>query len=892
MEVHRVLSGSVAIALATFLVIGTSQANTLLPDVPIRQQIADIDRTIEMMEKMREAQEIINKIKELSDPENPQRDLVGDDLQAFLQSVKDKVRTTDLLAAGLEGEYGDDVSGVGFLMRQLYGVAKYFQDYQEILGVKNHVGPGAPDTFMGKYAEGTDKVFEALSGVDAALTLILSAVNADELTGGEALANLGNMLSSLEDAMGLLGVAVNPVLTAMISLYATALVNAGWVADNIIAPETARKNNAIGLWDRVMTGTPEGQIETGGVDPGEARLDAINDMLYELRHSRDQLAAGNDTDYSAARQTCIRNINSEIAAGDGTAQAMDVDGNGTFDDSDALRLVDDTLRDLAQIERETRELERLRDLRGFREADVRRAQNNVDTWQEMLDGYKAADDRSDRASSTDTERAQGQLNRAEDALTNAQQALDQMPDDISELTDSIKEAYDRYEANQPLATKYKDCIRELLENYAPETLGDLDDSYVPEWIKNCETFNLSDNAADILVALDTRTSMMPGDAFGLGSGMMTDASTSVYAGLGAFQVATDSSQWCTYSDGQGQNMTPVGPGGSPAVIGGTPTSGGGGQPGQTPEGTPTDGTPTDDSGGGSPPDTTDDDGQSGGSPTDTGGGGRPPGSGMGIPTVSFPGSDTTDDDTTGDDTTAEPTASETPDDTTTADEPTGDDGQQPPETPGTIRITFKVTNQVLLANGQVTQQPGGENRRVKLFSPDTQNPDLPVAGNQRNDAGASEDPMQCTTNTLGECSVNASVDPSLVSTPFSGGSGQSDSGTGGTPEIEVDIPVNEVSAANVTLDDGAELPADLAQYVVGNWSIGNQATYSLAFQGGEDFQSMLSGLMAGGWQIDLCRDEQPAPPIGSLPYNYAEPDSELPRSSINLGFTTEVQHAN
>jgi hypothetical protein len=250
---------------------------------------------------------------------------------------------------------------------------------------------------------------------------------------------------------------------------------------------------------------------------------------------------------------------------------------------------------------------------------------------------------------------------------------------------------------------------------------------------------------------------------------------------------------------------------------------------------------------------------------------------MGIPTFSGGAPDET-----GDDTTDETTTADTPDDTTTTDEPSADDGQQPPETPGTIRITFKVTNQVLLANGQVTQQPGGENRRVKLFSPDTQNPVLPVAGNQRNDSGASEDPMQCTTNTLGECSVDASIDPSLVSTPVSGGS----------PEIEVDIPVNEVNAANVTLDDGAELPADLAQYVVGNWSIGNQTTYSLAFQGGEDFQSMLSGLMAGGWQIDLCRDEQPAPPIGSLSFDYAEPGSELPRSSINLGFATEVRHAN
>jgi len=472
-----------------------------------------------------------------------------------------------------------------------------------------------------------------------------------------------------------------------------------------------------------------------------------------------------------------------------------------------------------------------------------------------------------------------------------------MPDDISELTDSIKEAYERYESNQPLATKYKDCVRELLENYAPETLGDLDDSYVPEWIKNCETFNLSDNAADILVALDTRTSMMPGDAFGMGmgmgSGMMTDASTSIYAGLGAFQVATDSPQWCTYSDGQGQNMTPIGPGGSPAVIGGAPASGGPGQPGQTPESTPTDGTPSDDSGGGSPPDTTDDDGQSGGSQTDSGGGGRPPGSGMGIPSVSFPGSDTTDEPTTSDTSDDTTTAGE-PDDTTTADEPDADDGQQPPGSPGTIRITFKVTNQVLLANGQVKQQPGGENRRVKLFSPDTQDPDLPVAGNDRNDTGADEDPLQCTTNSLGECGLSLPVDMGYAVSPKLdvGIPGQAALSGGIAPEIEVDIPVNEVSAANVTLDDGAELPADLAQYVVGNWSIGNQTTYSLAFQGGEDFQSMLSGLMAGGWQIDLCRDEQPAPPIGSLPYDYAEPDSELPRSSINLGFATEVQHAN
>jgi hypothetical protein len=851
-EVHRVLWNSVATAFATILIIGTSVAETPATNVPMRQQIQDIDQHIELLEKMREAQEITNKIKDLLEEEDPAtlKQTLGD-LQAFLANVKDNLRTTDILAAGLQGEYGDDTSGIGFLMRQLYGVAKYFQDYGEIYAVKNHAGPNAPSTFMSGYTEGMGKLFEALSGVDVALQLINSAVNEDELTGGQALSNLGGMLSSAEDAIGLLGIAVNPVITAMISVYATALVNAGWVADNVLAPAVETRTDHIDALTRVLEGTYLEQDGEPPVDDGQARLDALDDVLFDLRHARDQLAAANDTDYSAARQSCIRSINNKLqtAADGSTTKGFDVDGNGVFDDSDAMRLVDMTLSDRAQINRDTQELNRQRSNQEIRDSAVRSAEANVKFRQELLDESRARDKRAGAVSSDGTQRAVTELEKARAALEDAQTQRDKLPDTIEELEKTIEQTYRRYEKNYELATEYKDCIRTLLEGYAPKTLEEYDDSFVPDWIKNCTSFDLSRSALGVLNSLDLRTSMAPAAGSGFSFGTATAMNASFSPMMGAFQVATDSPLWCTYGDGQGRNMAPVGPGGG-AVTGG--------------------GSPTDDMAGGTPT----------GDETPDSDGGNNPASGMGSPRFSVPGFNTGDDDPTKDDSADQETTDEP-----AVDEPSTGDSQQPPGSPGTVRITFKVTNQVLMTDGQVAQNPAGENRRVKLFAPETQNPDLPVAGNDRNDTGSGEDPMQCTTNDLGECSMQASFNPDLMSTPVEGGSNG-----GETPGFEVDIPVNEVQAANVTLDSGTALPEDLAQYVVSDWSIGGQTTYSLAFQSGTDFQTMLNGFALGRWQIDLCRDEQPAAPIGS--FDYPAPDSELPRSSVSLGFAREIRHEN
>ena len=838
-EIRRVLWSSVATAFATFFIVGTSVAETPAPNVPIRQQIEDIDQTIEMMEKMREGQELTNRIKELlGETDKAKRELILGDMQAFLANVKDNLRTTDVLAAGLKGEYGDDTSGIGFMMRRLYGVAKYFQDHQEILAVKNHAGPGAAKTFMSKYTAGMGKMFEAFSAVDVALQLINSAVNEEELTGGEALTNLGGMLSSAEDAIGLLGVAVNPVITAMISVYATALVNAGWVVDNKLAPAVETRTEHINALTRVLEGTYLGQDGEPPVDEGQARLDALDDVLFDLRHARDQLAMFNNTDYAAARQSCIRSINNQLqtAADGSTTQAFDENGDGTFDEYDALRLVDETRAARAQLNRDTKELSRQNEIRSAREAAAARARSQVEMWEESLATAKANNDLAGG------QRAHTNLTNARSQLLVAEALLAEVPGDVADLEASIEDAYERYSASSEQAKEYKDCIRSLLEAYAPKTLEDHDDSYVPEWIKNCTVFDLPASTLGVLNSLDLRTSMAPATGFGLGSATTMNASYSPM--MGAFQVATDSPLWCTYGDGQGQDMTPVGSG-NPAAAGGD--------------------TPADDTGGGSP--------TGGGTPNS--GGGQNPGSGTGTPSFSFPGSGAANDDETGgdEDTTDEPTDGPT----STTDEPPADDTETPPGPPGVVRITFKVTNQVLLADGQLAKNPAGENRRVKLFAAETQDPDLPVAGNEKNDTGSGEDPMQCTTNNLGECSMQASFNPDLVSTPVSGGSND-----GEIPEFEVDIPVSEVQAANVTLDDGAALPEDLAQYVVGNWSIGGQTTYSLAFQAGTDFSAMLDGFVRGGWQIDLCRDEQPAAPIGSLAYDYAEPDSELPRSSVSF----------
>ena len=141
----------------------------------------------------------------------------------------------------------------------------------------------------------------------------------------------------------------------------------------------------------------------------------------------------------------------------------------------------------------------------------------------------------------------------------------------------------------------------------------------------------------------------------------------------------------------------------------------------------------------------------------------------------------------------------------------------------------------------------------------------------------------------------ASFNASMLATAFSGTNllapNLPETNGGRTPSFDVEVPVSEVEAANVSLPSNVDLPADLHQYVVNVWVSGGQTNYSLAFQTGTNFQATLDALVLGNWQIDLCRIIEPAS-LGTLPREYPTPASAVPRATVDLGLTSEAQHAN
>ena len=343
--------------------------------------------------------------------------------------------------------------------------------------------------------------------------------------------------------------------------------------------------------------------------------------------------------------------------------------------------------------------------------------------------------------------------------------------------------------------------------------------------------------------------------------------------------SSDSTEWCTYREGTvtGGTLVPGTPGDDPGDV--IPPTG----PGITPE----DGDDPRDAPG-TPPGTTPDDGgddprDAPGTPpgsTPDGGGGDDP---RDTPRPGLPGL---------------PGGGSTPDeddDDDPSDTPTEEDGDDPRDVPVTIHVKARAS---VMEGGNQASEVGGQT--IRLLTPETTNPPLPLEGNQRDDREYDGDPLQCQTDEEGDCQI-------MVDTGTMFGLGMNAFGNMGfqlasdytmeveTPDRESQIistssPLSQEDIAGLT---GAAVTGD--EITVTELNLSSGLSYRLDY-----------GLKAGyAWddyidtnieyvEDNVCRDKQPGPPLGWTPPHLenrmSRPGEDLPRQTLVLpGLSVETE---
>ena len=335
----------------------------------------------------------------------------------------------------------------------------------------------------------------------------------------------------------------------------------------------------------------------------------------------------------------------------------------------------------------------------------------------------------------------------------------------------------------------------------------------------------------------------------------------------------DSTEWCTYREGTSipGTLIPGTPGDDPGDVtpptGPATTPGDGGDDGDDPRDTPT------------PPGSTpggDDDGDD---PRDTPTPGSTPGSTpegddgddpRDIPIPTLPGGSTT------------------PDDDDPSDTPTEDDGDDPRDTPP-VTVHVKARTSVM-EGGTQSSEVGGQT--IRLLTPETTNPALPLDGNTRNDEAYDEEPLQCQTDANGDCQIM--VDAGTMYGLGLSALGTADFALASDYTMEVETPDRE----SVILTTDAPLSQEDIDNLTGAAVEGDEIEVTgLRLSAGLSYR-LDYGLRAGySWdeyidvnidyaEDNVCRDKQPGPPLGWTPAHLtrlpARPGDDLPRQSLVL----------
>lgn len=241
---------------------------------------------------------------------------------------------------------------------------------------------------------------------------------------------------------------------------------------------------------------------------------------------------------------------------------------------------------------------------------------------------------------------------------------------------------------------------------------------------------------------------------------------------------------------------------------------------------------------------------------------------------------------------------DTPDEDEPEDPPTEeDDGDDPRDVP----VAIKAKKAALDENGAVRKaQAPARSQNIKFFDPMITNMDLPAPGAEKVDTAYNAEPMQCTTDENGECTINVPVceedDPKncplglkaedvskngyefeVAVAPTRGQILKVDDEAmraSGRKNYENDIEELTVTGAKITTDD-LELngykyfSTTEYEYDLGTeWKVGLDLSWKLD--------------TSWALQIDYCRDKKPGPPLGWTPIDYDEGDA-VPSQMISFG---------
>lgn len=404
----------------------------------LAQQIADLSRTISIVENTRE---ILLRTEYLgSHLEALGGTLTDEQLQALVHEVRSEMRLS------AQAEDALDTAGIGYELRRIAALSK------ETCSLAQN------DRFVARYLESGSQVYQAVSALDAATETLIAAREGAEMGGGEALRRLGNQLSALEDAAGLLGLSVNPVITAMVAVYAKALIAAGTVAEEVIEPRTREVDAAIDAAGEALGGARDRGEADAEPLPVQRILAAYDRILADLRRARQELEARDKVDYWNARKHCFEQLDLDFARVFHHERAL----------LDASHRLERIARRLAAIDGEIQLLAEDPPEPGVARyhAPVLEAIRKVERLERRLANARANESY-----------LRAQLAQAREALQDLRTRRRWLGARRDELLAPLREAYDTYRTRLEAVDRYGACLRRTMERWADDELDQLPPQY-------------------------------------------------------------------------------------------------------------------------------------------------------------------------------------------------------------------------------------------------------------------------------------------------------------------------------------------------------------------------------------------------------------------------------
>jgi hypothetical protein len=211
--------------------------------------------------------------------------------------------------------------------------------------------------------------------------------------------------------------------------------------------------------------------------------------------------------------------------------------------------------------------------------------------------------------------------------------------------------------------------------------------------------------------------------------------------------------------------------------------------------------------------------------------------------------------------------------------------EQPPSTPTFDTIFYKVNEEELEELEKQTEGPPPVQEEVVKLLP-TDDPDLPGTGTKEaNDTNSDGDPVQGTTDAQGEGKMQVlTKDRALYGLP------STDEKPGKYYRLDYGLPqqsggVVETTGESTKLDlttgtpEGAEITAQ--EFKIGKRNFA-RLRYKQPYGLKHDFNEQFRRAYGPKYEVDDCRVEEPAPPLGMQSGSLSALNHELPETAVNF----------